>query len=691
MAPEFGTPTPRVPSPAETGASPEQLRIDAQTLTATYAAIAGPWAVAGRRASGTAEGAPGAPRLPVATADAVGPLAGPLTREEAAWAVAQERAALPSPIAVAARRYGDRFPATELQWPIRLISALMLVLMFVYLVWMFEHLNPARPWLAWPFAIASVFSAICLGLSAINGWTRRVNYPVPLEGDANLPQVAVIIPTCGEPVPMVLRTVLSVLEGDYPADRRTVIVSDDGHSEELRRALAGLDVVYHDPPDRYAPERGGAPKSGNLNSALKRAIQERPNVAYIETRDADDELGSLQFLRQAIGQLEYDDRLAFVQTVKETQVSAGDPFCNLDSQFYRSQMLSRNAANAAFPCGSGLVWRRRALQQIGGFPTWNLVEDLQSGVEALRHGWHGRYLPIVGAVGQHSPEDVPNTYKQRGTWAIDTVRLMLWGNLKGLRLRQRLQFLESMCFYLHSFTTAVYVPCAALVCVSVLPLRAAPVQFFIFLLPYALVAEARLLLLNEPFGDRRRRQRQPLRALWRVKVMWIGMAPVYMIACVKAILGGPNRKPVYKVTRKDTRVSWYWRETMPQLLLAVVPPAGFVVGVCLGRLPSVLILVSAGYWGLVSSGALANFVVRGWFGMSPTAAARAAVAVLLPGRAGRASDVLIVSSAELAAAAPVAALASAPGVPLAAGPGAPGSPEGVPIPVPVSERAAAAA
>jgi cellulose synthase (UDP-forming) len=104
-----------------------------------------------------------------------------------------------------------------------------------------------------------------------------------------------------------------------------------------------------------------------------------------------------------VGQLVADERVAFVQTIKEAQVSAGDPFNNRESMFYRGQMLARNASNAVFPCGSGLVWRRSALREIGEFPTWNLVEDVQSGVEALRRGWRGLYLPIVGAVGQHSP------------------------------------------------------------------------------------------------------------------------------------------------------------------------------------------------------------------------------------------------------------------------------------------------
>ena len=222
--------------------------------------------------------------------------------------------------------------------------------------------------------------------------------------------------------------------------------------------------------------------------------------------------------------------------MKEAQVSAGDPFCNFDGQFYRSQMLARNAQNSVFPCGSGLVWRREALEEIGGFPTWNLVEDFQSGVDALRGGWRGCYLPIVGAVGQHSPEDVPNVIKQRGTWAIDTVRLIMWGNLRGLNLRQRLAFTEMMFFYLHSFTVLVYVPATALACMSIVPVTAPALSCLIHLMPYALAAELRLLLLNQPFGDRRRRQRHPLRSLWRVKVMWMGLAPIYIVGCCQGNL-----------------------------------------------------------------------------------------------------------------------------------------------------------
>ena len=131
------------------------------------------------------------------------------------------------------------------------------------------------PWLAWPFLLANVLSAVCVTLSIVNGWSTKVTPRRPLVGP-DAPRVAVIIPTWGEPVPMVLRTVLSVLEQDYPRDRLHLVVSDDAHNPELATALDGLGVVYHEPPPRDAPGRDGAAKAGNLNSALELVLDALP-------------------------------------------------------------------------------------------------------------------------------------------------------------------------------------------------------------------------------------------------------------------------------------------------------------------------------------------------------------------------------------------------------------------------------
>jgi cellulose synthase (UDP-forming) len=517
-------------------------------------------------------------------------------------------------IAQAARAFGDAYPPLTGQWRIRLAGLVFVVTALFYIPWLLSSLNPDLPWLAWSFAVANLFTLTSALLTVFNSWRRYVPEPRPLPRGAESP-VGVIVPTCGEAVPMVLRTIVSVLEQDWPADRLTVVVSDDGHDPELEDALAALPVIYHRPPPRDAPGRDGAAKAGNLNSALAMLDRRHPELRYIETRDADDELGSNHFLRQVVGQLEADERLAFIQTIKETQVSAGDPFNNRESIFYRSQMLCRNSANAVFPCGSGVVWRRTALREIGDFPTWNLVEDLQSGVEALRRGWRGLYLPIVGAVGQHAPEDVRNVYKQRGTWAIDTVRLIIWGNLKGLNLRQRAQFLELLLFYFNAFTVCVYIPSIICSLLGSVPFDTPTGSYLIHMLPLVLATEVWLLALNRPYHDRRRRQRAPYRELWRVRIMWTGLAPVYMKGCIQAILGGPNRKPVYKVTRKHDDVRWHWRQTLPQTTVVLAVLAVAVYGVRFGTLPNLTLLAGTAYWGGLNVVLLGGFVARGWYGV----------------------------------------------------------------------------
>ena len=518
-------------------------------------------------------------------------------------------------IATAARAFGDAYPPIRRHWLVRGAGLAYLLASLVYVPWLFGALNHDIPWLSWPFFVANLFTLLTTFLSVANHWWRAVPDPHPLPHGAE-PTVGIIIPCCGEPVGMILRTISSILRQDWPRKRMVIVVSDDGHDPALALAVQSWPVLYHSPPPRFAPGRDGAAKAGNLNSAFAMLVAEHPELRYIETRDCDDELGSNGFLRQAVGQLEHDERLAFVQSIKEAQVSAGDPFNNREAMFYRGQMLSRNAANATFPCGSGLVWRRTALEDIGLFPTWNLVEDLQSGIEALRRGWDSCYLPIVGAVGQHSPEDVPNVYKQRGTWAIDTVRLMIWGDLRGLRLRQRMQFAELLCYYLHAFTVLIYIPCIVFALLGYVPFQSTGVSFAAHVVPLVLATEAWLMAINRPYNDRRRRQRHPIRELWRVRIIWSGLAPVFIKASIQAILGGPNRKPVYKVTRKYTDPRWHWGQTMPQTAVLMLVLCTLIYALRNGTLPRPIVLLPFIYWGGLYVALFAGFIARSWYGVS---------------------------------------------------------------------------
>jgi cellulose synthase (UDP-forming) len=505
-------------------------------------------------------------------------------------------------------------------WRIRLIGLVLIAAMIWYIPWMLVSMNQLAWWLSVPFVAANLLILTNVVVTLINNWYRATpKWHAVSKGEE--PFVAVLIATYGEPVLMVERTIRSVLEQNWPAERLGVIVGDDGHSPKVAAVVARLQaeypsatILYHEPPPKGDPWRRGDAKAGNLNACLAYALQLWGDVAYVETRDADDEVGDANFLRECVGQLIAEHRAAFVQTVKDAHVSRGDPFGNLEGFFYRGAMLGRHAANAVFPCGSGLVWRREALIDIGGFPTWNLVEDLQSGVEALRRGWRGIYLPIVGASAQHAPEDIPNLYKQRGTWALDTMRLLFWGRLRGLSLRQRLQFIEMGLFYLQSLSNlTILLTLVTCFTWGVYPLVTDSLSYALHFWPLVIAIELFAATLNWP---------QPYEALLRSREMWTGLAPVYAKACLLALLYGPRRKPTYRVTRKSTLVAWYWRETLLQIMFVVLLLAAMLYG--LATHPSLATFdVGSAYWVLFYVVFLCGFIRKGWFGVGSRRKSRA--------------------------------------------------------------------
>lgn len=503
-------------------------------------------------------------------------------------------------------------------------AGVFLVLMTAWFVpWLVEHSDLSRPWLSVPFLLATLVVAVASLLSVFNRWQRAVPRRAPVPAGRE-PCIGVIVPTLGEPVALLEGTVRSVLDQDWPRNKIWLLVSDDGNDSRVRALVNRLaleypeaSIRYHRPPPPGHPDRHGDAKAGNLNSALRLLPR---HVRYVETRDADDLVGDRHFLREAVGQLIRSRDVAFVQTCKAGHVSRRDPFDNQQPHFFHCAMLSRYAANAVFPCGSGVVWRRSALREIGDFPTWNLVEDLQSGLEALRRGWEGCYLPILGAYAQHSPEDLPNFVKQRGTWALDTMRLTLWAKKRGLSVRQRLQFYELGLFYMQGPATLVFL-CAPILgfAFHAYPVVTSTNDFVVHFWPFIVALELNLALVHRPMS---------LEQIWRARLVWAGLSFTYARACVLAVLGGRNGKPRYVVTRKENRIAWHWRQVVPHAVVLALLIGSLSWSLAHHGLLSSFDIGSA-YWALLYSLLLFGFVRLSWHGVRP-ARRRARLAASAP-------------------------------------------------------------
>lgn len=498
----------------------------------------------------------------------------------------------------------------------KVVGVSALAISIWYLQWVFGRLNDQAIVLSVAYAISCIILFANTLLAVVNSWNLRLPAK-KLHKVEDYKKVAVIIPTWGEPVDMIKKTAVSVLNQNWPHKKILLVIGDDARRADVKAMTLSLqkqfrkaEIVYHMPPAKHSPRRRGEAKSGNLNSALRYILRYHPDIEFIETRDADDVVVQKNFLRYCVTNLLKDPSAAFVQTIKESVVSPGDPFGNQEYIFYKRSMLAKHSTNAVFPCGSGLVWRTKELVRIGGFPTWNLVEDLHSGYEILQKGGKGIYLPIVGARGQTAPEDIPNFYKQRGTWALDTMRLFFWKNplfAPKLNILQKLQFMELGFFYMLGFTNIVFIiSIISSLVFDIYPIKTSVIDYTLHFWPYFVITE--LLLVVKSIG-------LPFEAIWRSKQIWFGLAPVYVKAIFLALFYGSEKKPSYKVTRKDQVVNWYWKETLIQGLMLVGLALSIVI-----HLASAVSIVDIDFgsifWAIFFILLMSRVVRNSWFGMS---------------------------------------------------------------------------
>lgn len=391
-----------------------------------------------------------------------------------------------------------------------------------------------------------------------------------------LPSVAVVVPTYKEPISVLKRTLKSILEIDY--DGQVIILLSNDYSEsrqvkKIERMMVSLSKYWNEKlKDNIKGERDlhllntsphGQAKAGNLNQASQFLRKYYPNIDLMLTQDADEAVKP-DILKAVIGYFS-DPEIAFVQTVKQSRTHVTDPFGNKDYMWYMRSAPAREASSSMFACGSGVVWKISSVESVGGFSTWNLVEDLTTSYQLIAKGWKSRYHFETLSEGL-APEDLANFLKQRSTWAMDNLRIFFWDNplfKKGLNIRQKLGFIEPSLFYLNGFFSVLLITTTSLsLLLESWPTTASALEHGIFLLPSFLSLEIYFLLIAGNLPQKRIRQ------------FWAGLSPTFMISAIKALKYGPDKKPNYIVTAKKDVYGNYIKLVIPQIFLLGLLIAG---------------------------------------------------------------------------------------------------------------------
>ena len=251
--------------------------------------------------------------------------------------------------------------------------------------------------------------------------------------------VDVFITTCGEGLDTIARTVRAAVavHGEH-----TTWVLDDGRSDDVRDLAATLGARY------VRRLSGGGQKAGNVNHALTLAKGE-----FYVVLDADF-VPRRELLIETLPFFVHDD-VAFVQTPQtygnmHNVISRGAGY--MQTFFYRFVQPGRNKFNAAFCVGTNVVFRRAAIDDVGGMYTDSKSEDVWTSVHLHERGWRTVYIPRTLAVGD-TPETIVAYSKQQLRWATGGFEILLHHNplspRRNLTLDQRLQYLVTATHYLN--------------------------------------------------------------------------------------------------------------------------------------------------------------------------------------------------------------------------------------------------
>lgn len=436
----------------------------------------------------------------------------------------------------------ERFERRKL-WR-RFAAILFIFLYLFYLSWRVTILNEESFTLSVVYLCAEILGFI-LGINTIfKSWDYSLRQIVKAEKGL---KIDVIIPTYHEPLDIIRKTLIAAKDIEYP---HHTILLDDGRREEVKQLADEIGVGY------FSREVNSDAKAGNLNFGLKYS-----DADFLMVFDADHIA-----LPHAI-----DDMLGYFRDEAIAMVQAPQHFYNIDSFQYINAKKNRGLwhdqsfyYNIGQPCldkndlasclGTGVIFRRSAIDKIGGIPTQSLTEDTHTSFLLNKMGYKTIYHNHIIAYGV-AASDLSEFYKTRRRWAfgnIQVIRKEKTLSCKGLSFRHRLYHLSHCVDHLEGWQQLLLlnVPIFSLI-FGLAPFEISVFNVLItFTFPFIIYA----LLQEIGCGFSR---------LWTNEIFSMLRWPIYL-SVLKAWL---NQKMAWSSSSKNMKGKINWSFMYPQLMI----------------------------------------------------------------------------------------------------------------------------
>jgi len=316
------------------------------------------------------------------------------------------------------------------------------------------------------FALCIVLVCVCtlsVQLAAL-AWVRMFRKRPQLKlaelDDAGLPHVLVQLPVRNEG-PLAVRVAASAARMDWPRDRLTIQLLDDGDSDAHEELAASVRALVPDDVTIQILRRGDRAgfKAGNLAFGLSHS--DAPFVAVLDA----DFVPPADFLRRTVPVLVADNGLAFAQARwghanRDANWLTRVQGLLLDSHFAVEQEARFRAGLPMSFNGSAGVWNRTAIEQGGGWTGDTLTEDLDLSMRCMMQGWRGAMVSDLVVPGE-LPQTAAAWRAQQARWTkghAQTARKLfplVWSS--AMPVWKKAAMTLQMCqfaFYMLAFTSA---------------------------------------------------------------------------------------------------------------------------------------------------------------------------------------------------------------------------------------------
>lgn len=226
-------------------------------------------------------------------------------------------------------------------------------------------------------------------------------------GPSSFPSTTIIVP-CFNEEKTVLATIESLLALDYPKEKLSLLVVDDGSTDNTKKVVEE-NYSNHPQIQIFSKENGG--KHTALNFAL-----EKINSELVGCLDADSFVDS-QALKRMVPFFEREDVMAVVPSVKIHEPQSLLQYIQRVEYswgvFLRRVLASLNALYVT--PGPFSIFKTSVFEKIGGYRHAHHTEDMEMALRLQKHGFRivNSHSASVYTVG---PAKLKTLYKQRVRW-----------------------------------------------------------------------------------------------------------------------------------------------------------------------------------------------------------------------------------------------------------------------------------